>query len=245
MPLDLNGCYAKIERAKKHIRDFDRERIFFLDADPYVVITKFNSEQNVTESILGPLPVMPNELSLMVGDAIQNLRSALDYLVAALVRSIGNEPRFVYFPISETPEKYISESEGKTKGMPQEAKQLIDSMEPYGGGNGNDLWYLHTLNNADKHRLLMTVCANVGQQAIFTLSPGGNTFSTLVHAPGLKEGDVLGSVSGNSEGEQRINFTFDIAFGKPESIAGEPVLQTLKYMTFMVEHIVATFAARF
>jgi hypothetical protein len=186
-------------------------------------------------------------LSTTVGDAIQNLRSALDYLAAELVRSAGNDPKLVYFPICESAKKYIADSEGKTKGMPRDAKKLIDSIEPYGGGYGDDLWLLNTLNNADKHRLLMPVSVNIAQEVVFSLSPGGKntTFTTLVRAPGLDEGDVLGSVSGNSEGEQRIQFAFDVAFSKPDSIAGEPVFRSLNYLADMVETLVGMFSARF
>ena len=243
--LDLTGCRAKIERAKKHIGEFSREKITFFETNPYVVITKFDPKSNVTKSIMGPMPQIPTHLSVTVGDAIQNLRSALDYLAAELARSAGNDPKIVYFPIYETAEKYIAESEGKTKGIPPEAKKLIDWIEPYGGGHGGDLWFLHTLNNADKHRLLMPVSINLAQQVQFSLSPGGNTFTTLVETPGLNEGDVLGSVSGNSEGQQRINFTFDIAFAKPDEISGEPVLPTLEYLAHIVETVVETFKARF
>jgi hypothetical protein len=76
MALDLVGARSKIERAKKHISDFDRERVAFLDTNPYVIVTKFNTEKNTTESIMGPMPKIPAHLSLTVGDAVQNLRSA-------------------------------------------------------------------------------------------------------------------------------------------------------------------------
>jgi len=76
MPLDLSGCHAKIERAKKHTSEFDRERVAFLDTKPYVVVTKYNPKSDATESIMGPLPIMPTILSTTVGDAIRNLRSA-------------------------------------------------------------------------------------------------------------------------------------------------------------------------
>lgn len=243
--LDLTGCRAKIERAKKHIAEFSRDKVAFLESNPYLIITKFNPELNITESIMGPMPAIPDSLATVAGDTIQNLRSALDYLVGELVRSAGNVPKLVYFPICSTREKYIAESEGKAKGISPEAKQFIDSIEPYEGGNGNDLWILHTLNNADKHRLLMPIAVNLSQQVVFTLSPGRNTLSALVDAPGLDEGYILGSVSGNHEGNQRIEFTFDIAFGQPDSIAGDPVLPALEYMTYMVETIVEDFGSRF
>jgi hypothetical protein len=243
--LDLTGCRAKIERAKKHIVDFSHDKVAFLDTNPYVVISKFNAETNQTESIMGPMPQIPDALATIAGDAIQNLRSALDYLAAALVVSVGNVPKFVYFPICETLKKYEAESPGKTKGMPPKAKEFIDSKEPYGGGNGNDLWILHTLNNTDKHKLLTTIGVNIAKGFSFTLSPGGNTITALVDAPGLDEGDILGSISGNYEGEHRIHFTFDIAFGQPDSIAGDPVLPALEYLASMVETIVEEFEQEF
>lgn len=239
MPLDLTGCRAKIERAKNHISEFDRERVAFLDTNPYVVVTKFNPKTDVTESIMGPLPSMPTNLSTITGDAVQNLRSALDYLAAELVRSAGKDPKLVYFPICESAKKYMTDSKGKTNGMPPEAKKLIDSIEPYGGGYGDDLWILHTLNNADKHRLLMPVTVNIGQEVVFSCGPNPGraftTFSTLVQAPGLNEGDVLGSASGNSEGEQKIKFTFDIAFSYPDTVAGENERHELAAVLFVAK----------
>ncbi len=82
--LDVSGCRVKIQRAKKHIADFEREKVAFLDTSPYVVIRQFDAEHNVTQSIMGPLPTIPSELAVIAGDAAQNLRSALDYLAAEL-----------------------------------------------------------------------------------------------------------------------------------------------------------------
>jgi hypothetical protein len=243
--LDVSGCRAKIERAKKHIIDFDRERVAFLDSNPYVVIPKFNEKSNVTESIMGPMPVIPSEFAVIVGDAAQNLRSALDYLAAELARSNGGNPKLVYFPIFETVEKYIAESSGKTKGIADAAKKLMDEIQPYGGGHCAVLWALHSMNNADKHRLLVTISANIAKSAVFKLSPEGNVFSVRFEVPGLKQGDVLGEVSGDSEADHRINFTFDIAFGEPQVIAGESVVPTLIQMVQIVEAIVLAFESRF
>jgi hypothetical protein len=97
------------------------------------------------------------------------------------------------------------------------------------------------LDITDKHRLLITIGAQMAQTAQFKLSPEPTEFSVLFHSPELREGDILGEVSGNSESDHRINFGFDIAFGQPVSLAGEPVVPTLTYMTQMVEAIVAHF----
>jgi hypothetical protein len=215
MAIDLTGARSKIERAKKHIRDFDAERIAFLGSNPYVVIAKFHAERNVTESTIGTIPKLPDNLALIAGDAAHSLRAALDYLACELVRSAGETPKNVYFPICESSEKYIAQSPGKTKGMPISAKQIIDQIEPYKSGQGEPLWFLHTIDIADKHVVLVSVCANVAKTVQLQLTPELTEFSVIFSAPGLKEGDVLGEVSGNSEANQRINFSFDIAFGQP------------------------------
>jgi hypothetical protein len=245
MPLDLTGCRAKIERAKKHISDFDRERLSFLDTNPYVVIAKFDPESNITQSVMGPVPTLPDTLAPIAGDAAQNLRTALDYLAAELARINGSDPKRVYFPISETAEKYKSELDGKTKGISPEAIKVFDLIEPYGGGHGQMLWVLHALNNADKHRLLVSVGSNIARTVQMTLSPTPRMFSALLLAPGLQEGLVLGEVEGNTEPDNHIKFTFDIAFGEPEILEGEYVVPTLTYLAGMVETIVNHFAENF
>jgi hypothetical protein len=245
MPLDLTGCRAKIERAKKHISDFDRERLIFLDTNPYVVIAKFDPESNITQSIMGPLPTLPDGLATIAGDAAQNLRTALDYLAAELARINGGDSKRVYFPIAESAEKYKSELDGKTKGISTKAVEVFSQIEPYCGGHGQMLWVLHSLNNADKHRLLVSVGSNIARTVQMTLSPTPRMYSALIHAPGLQEGLVLGEVGGNTEPDNHIKFTFDIAFGEPEILEGEYVVPTLTYMAGMVETIVNHFAENF
>jgi len=245
MALNLTAARSKIERAKKHISDFDVERVAFLGTNPYIVIPKFNPEANVTQSVLGPLPTLPVNLALIAGDAAHSLRIALDYLACELVRSGGITPKNVYFPICETPEKYESESPGKTKGMPIAAKEAIDRIAPYQGGN-DALWALHSLDVTDKHRLLITVGTQLANTTQLTLSPEPTEFSVLFRVPcGLEEGNVLGEVSGNSETNQRINFGFDIAFGQPDGLAGESVVETLNDMAQMIAAIINHFDGLF
>jgi hypothetical protein len=75
MSLNLTGARSKIERAKKHISDFDRERVSFLNSKPYVVLVKFDSKANVTQTMMGPVPIIPHSFATIAGDAAQNLRA--------------------------------------------------------------------------------------------------------------------------------------------------------------------------
>jgi len=237
-PLDLRGARLKVERAKKHIADLDAQRVTFLGTDPYYGVPRFNSEFNCTEYVVQSLPTIPECIPLILGDAVHSLRSALDYVACELVRSVGGAPKNVYFPISESPEKYKTDSGGKTKGMPQEAKDYIDRMRPYCGGN-DAFWAIHELDIIDKHRLLPTVGMNIGSwEANLSLTPTMYTFNL---SPILKEGTVIGSIPGNTEPDKRMSITADIAFGEPELLEGRPLIETLTALADMVEAVVSHF----
>ncbi len=237
-PLDLRGAHLKIDRAKKHISDLDAERARFLGSNPYAGVAKFHPETDTTEFVLQSLPDIPDTIPLILGDAVHNLRAALDHLACELVRSAGVEPKGVYFPICETAEKYEAESAGKTKGMPAEAKSEIDRIRPYGGGN-DGLWGLHRLDIIDKHRLLPTVGMRVGSfQVNLSLTPTEYNFAM----PSVLEvGDTIGWIPGNHEADKQMAVTADIAFGEPEIFQGRPMIETLTELANYVKIVVTHF----
>jgi hypothetical protein len=187
---------------------------------------------------LQSLPSIPDNIPLILGDAVHNLRVALDYLACELVRSAGVEPKGVYFPICETVERYMSEAGGKIKGMPQAAKDEIDKIRPYGGGN-DGLWGLHKLDIIDKHRLLPTVGMRVGSwQVNLSLTPTEYNFAM---PSALEEGDTIGWIPGNHETDKSMSVTADIAFGEPEVFQGQLIVETLTQLVTMVKAIVSHF----
>ncbi len=66
------------------------------------------------------------------------------------------KPRRIQFPIAEDFTTYEARKAGQVEGMRDDAKRAIDAARPYKGGN-DALWRIHSLNNADKHRNLLTV----------------------------------------------------------------------------------------
>jgi hypothetical protein len=237
-PLDLSGAFHKIKWAKKHIADLGKERISFLGSNRHFGIPKFDAETNRTRFVLESVPEIPPEIRLLLGDAAHNLRTALDHLACELVRSTGiAEPR-VYFPICETEELYKAESSGKTKGMPQSAKEIIDRLCPYGGGN-HLLWGLHKLDIIDKHRLPLTTTLKIGSWSV-TLDQAGREYN-FAFIPALKAGDVIGDLEGNHESDKQMSITADIAFGEPEIFAGDALFPTLTILADYVEWVVSQF----
>jgi hypothetical protein len=107
----IHGIRLKIERGKKHIRDldasikaFDQNKPYRIGAKPHRVPAIHHTTLYVAELTPGP-----DEIVLIIGDAIHNLLSSLDYLMWQLVESGGGTPnKSIYFPVCNTPQQYKS-----------------------------------------------------------------------------------------------------------------------------------------
>lgn len=78
--LDLQDCYLKLERARRHIADLENAQANYVGTEPYKGIAEYDPHVNMTFFALRELPEIPRGISLYVGDAAHNLRTALDYL---------------------------------------------------------------------------------------------------------------------------------------------------------------------
>ncbi|TXC70975.1 hypothetical protein FSB78_08460 [Sphingomonas ginsenosidivorax] len=120
----------------------------------------------------------------------------------------------------------------------------MNKIQPYGADDGahafgDMLWRMITADNIDKHRLLMPIvrrarCKHVefeGAGSISSMSFKGNV---LPHAPGTR-------LKKNSD------FSVDIVFSEPTTLAGKPVTGTLiegcKAVGELIDIFRRTFAA--
>jgi len=249
---------VKIERAKQHIHDLKAAIRAFLDTHPYVVKTKRNPQTRQLIYYLSDVRKTPPVIAAITGDALQNLRSALDHLAYHLFRVGAGDtaaPSQVCFPIFDSAAEYKAWVHAKVKGMRKDAIDTIDAVKPYKGGNDR-LWRLHKLNNIDKHRFVITVgsefCSvNVGphmQQEMERAFPAskGTTLPPLFVKPAdrlfpLKAGDELFIDAPDSEVNEKMEFRFDVAFGEPEIVDGEPIIPTLCELADCVDALIQSF----
>jgi hypothetical protein len=259
----LDGPLAKVERAKKHIREFEGEFRAFLDTKPYVIGTKRNPETRQLVYYVVAVGELPASIPSIAGDVLQNLRSSLEHLAyqLVLVGTGGSGPfRHVYFPIADSANEYEANKARQIKGMRQDAIKAIDSIKPYKAGN-HQLWMLHRLNNIDKHRLLLTVGSafrSVDLGALMSVMMRRNMASDpnwagrevpTMHAffkPAdrmcpLKAGDELFIDAPDAEVNQEMQFAFDVAFSEPQVAESEPILDTLREIIDVVENLIKSF----
>jgi hypothetical protein len=148
----------KLTRAKKHIADVDT--IIRSLPDAYVVTIE-RDDKTRQQSLKYNLPNAENialEIALVTGDAIHNLRTALDY---AWVGTIGRlvpsalDSR-TKFPVYATRKDLEGALRGRKIDVASPAlfKWIASDIMPYAGGN-DPLYNLHNLDISDKHTLLI------------------------------------------------------------------------------------------
>jgi hypothetical protein len=260
----LTRIRQKIERAARHISELESEIKAFLSRLPQPYRAEARRDPQTREVVYyAPVtvPETPLKISLVAGDVIQNLRSALDHLAYQLFMvgsRGGTTARHVYFPISESHEKYHREAPGKVKGMNQDAIKAINALKPYKDGN-DVLWNLHRLSNIDKHRMLITAGAahvahsmtpgirqalqhglnRLGHPEILDQVRSISLDARQIKFP-LKKGDELFRDFPNAEIDKNVEISVEVVFEEPD-VLHTMVVPTLFRMAQSVDGIIVSF----
>lgn len=152
---------AKFDRARHHADELVAAVKNYIGKEPYKLGFKVG-EDGRPAYFVETVENVPTLIPTTVGDVLHNLRCCLDHLAYQLVWvSTGappTDPNRLYFPICESATKYDKRKQSgdlffASAGVA--AVAAVDSLKPYKGGN-DPLWWLHALNNVDKHRMLIT-----------------------------------------------------------------------------------------
>ena len=150
-----------------HIRELDAEIQRYVNAKPDVVVRQQESDLDNFTGKLDTGGALPARLPIIVGDFLQNLRSALDYLVWELVGAANNQPsRENMFPICSTLDAFKAQiKRGRLQGMAPDAIAEIQSLQPYHLGQDFDkstLFVIDDLCNINKHRRILLTSVHGG-----------------------------------------------------------------------------------
>jgi hypothetical protein len=259
----IDGIRLKIEWAKQHVKNLDGVIRVFRNSRPYEVIGQENYQTTELEWVLTRAREIPADVPLIAGDAIQNLRSALDYLACSLVVANGRKPieGVTAFPISDSlPKHQAAMRGGKVEGMSQPAIAAIDALRPYQGGRVT-LGRLARMSNIDKHRLLLSAASAVISQTLLAkhrkqlLETYLGSYPNATELPDLggtvikpdnarfplKVGEVFLSLP-RAEMENNFTFSLGVAFNEPScGLVGDSILDVMTNFVACVEKIVSDF----
>jgi hypothetical protein len=200
----LAGMRAKLERAREHLITLNSEVSAFLERKPYEI---FQETWRGGRELIFKIRVQerpPIAWSAIVGDCVQNLRSALNYLAWELARLEEAPPYHTAFPIYVTPKSFYERYNPnhklagqftprsglyKIEGIGQEAQAIIENLQPFKGQYGlsagvvpasgwRSLWENHPLVRLEKlaghDRHRGLYVVGVGSMGHGTANPSGS-----------------------------------------------------------------------
>lgn len=166
---DLRGVYAKLDRGRKHIDALDEsvERLVKNHPDGLADASQEMDfkvgEYRVT---IGRVADTPIDIALELGDAVHNIRSALDHLAWQLVVANRETPTgATQFPVLGTAPQtwkksmtFAKATIDRVAGMHPDHVSTIERLQPYIASpeapEESTLWWLHRLDVIDKHKVL-------------------------------------------------------------------------------------------
>jgi hypothetical protein len=166
----LDGAHARITRARTHLRSFKVIERKFPNKIRRVINVSDNWEPFAVGAgqvkhgrpfgISTAIPAVPPRASILVGEVLYNLRSALDYLVYELARlDSGTIQEGTQFPIEDKATSFEQRCDESRKrgvylrGLSEKHKAMIRDLQPCHGCDWTGK--LRDLSNPDKHRELL------------------------------------------------------------------------------------------
>lgn len=175
----------------------------------------------------------PKNYRLIVGDAIHNMRAALDFMAVEVVKLNGKSAKGVYFPFSS--DAAALDGAIKSKNFykaPDQAIALLKATQPYRGGN-DLLRALHDLDIQDKHhRIEPSYC-------MLSTPPLSVVRDSTGKPIGFDTGELQLEIDESQPPKAIMTFPGDGPLGN------KPVLDELRAMHALVTGIVDDFEAIF
>jgi hypothetical protein len=209
-----DSAHAKLKRAHGHIEHLRASIREAGQGDPYRLPLRVQGEPETGGKTLrvGALPDKAEEWGLLIGDAIHNLRCALDHIWWALaIKHLEREPTeqeasSIQFPILKPGGNW--DPGNHTGWVGAEATEIAAEAQPHNGLDGGEihpLAVLRVLSNADKHRVIAATVHVLGETTIQMRRIKGEgeisgligTAESIQDRP-VKEGDVVFRIPADS-----------------------------------------------
>ncbi|MDX1489064.1 MAG: hypothetical protein R3268_12725, partial [Acidiferrobacterales bacterium] len=161
------SAISKVKWANQHIRNMEAVFQSAIESDEKTVTIEDDPDSpdgvRLTINWAPILHVLPL-LRMAAGDAVHNLRSALDHLAYAIVLAVDKPNDRLYFPMDVDRNSFVNQSSFREikRVAPDIASFILDEIKPYGAGN--PFVMLNQLDRADKHRFLLVHSSSAAVQ---------------------------------------------------------------------------------
>jgi hypothetical protein len=126
----FRGPDLKLRRAEHHIADVNALlKDFAMDPQSYTAVADFDLSPGSICWVARGKEVLPHdEFAPVIGDAIHNMRDALDLAVSVIMRNAGKSDKNVHFPIRGSLVEFtLALEEQKPPKFPQELTDVLEN----------------------------------------------------------------------------------------------------------------------
>jgi hypothetical protein len=155
--MEFTEARLKLKRAEHHIANIHARILALPKTDVASIEIDICGTHEIIKHDLGD-KTFAVDVALILGDAVHNLRCALDYAWHGTLTLLAPEAidRNSKFPVHKSREHLESAIRGLkvNSALPELVEMLISNIQPYNGGNWA-IWPVHQIDKQDKHRLLI------------------------------------------------------------------------------------------
>lgn len=242
-PLFAAGSKRKVQRAHEHISNLDAKIREFMAGEPYTTIRDVDDD-GLHEAIKIRLNRdIPEDFPELAGDALNNLRSALDLLACDLAIDNGHtDTKGVYFPFARDAKEFeLPAIHRKIQKLSPADQLTICGLNPYEGGD-RFLWRLNGLRNLDIHSGLLEPCAILRHITIDLDAPANAAMLAAPQWDSLKKKMIFATGPTGFEFDGKAYPAFRVAFSHPRFSQGEDAVALLQEFENTVKTIINRFA---
>ncbi len=241
----LRGPRLKANRADQHINDILRMsqelpaefydfRVCARTIPPYAKPTQFELRYD-------PIKPIPETFALIIGDAVHNLRAALDHLASGIIRTIDPGAKR-YFPVTKIRDNLEKSGDLALMetALPGSKELVLNKIRPVNGGRDH-LWAFGSIDIDDKHNLVVPTITIATIDGISGNSRGMSFEGIGFGNDAAKPFIAMASTNPFSI-QGKPHASVDVSFGPGTPFYGHPVVPTLLDIRQLVEETIEAFA---
>jgi hypothetical protein len=240
--MEIIGARLKIKRAEQHISEMETRISKFVDA--YYDTFSENTDPHTGDLVLNfaPEQTLRCELAPVLGDAIHNLRTAIDlawhdFLAVVAPVAVDDHTKF---PVRSTLEGVIA-ALGRTEiaaAGPRLHELIAAQIQPYKGGKGHTIWAFHELDILDKHSVLLPIFDTTAIRMNIEDERQEITEILTVRTRGR---EIVSRFPPGFKLKHKGKPAFNILFDQGVPLEHEPIIPTLRSFVVTAQRIIELF----
>src|ERR1700731_3577596 len=168
----------KVQRANKHIADLEAAILALKENYTATVVQNVDTGHQDLIHAIPEFAGAVDEMALIAGDAIHNLKTSLDFAWMSTLRKhvpTANLDcaKFPVYPSRRELESALNGVPINTRSNPSLFGLVVSDIQPFEGGHNGVVYALHKLDISDQHLLLLGLVPLAGIDGIMVQKPDG------------------------------------------------------------------------